>query len=552
MSRQKAEKEREREKKLNEKHQAILAQLLREEDNKYCVDCEAKGPRWASWNLGLFLCIRCAGIHRNLGVHISRVKSVNLDSWTPEQIQMMQEVGNYQARAVYEARLPDSFRRPQTDSALEQFIRSKYERKQYIDKNAHIITPSDLKPRKEEEIEKPREKKKERREKKLSPPSVVKEKQKSPSVPRPVKAEPAPAKSASAPPTPAKSEPAQPQMDLLGLDTNDLLMDNILQPSTNQDAGVELLTFDTDQSDTNANNQKDDHAMNGPVTNGDADPFGDFLSAATSTTIPAVNNSPTGPPVASSSNDLFAAFNSSTNQSIAPSQPSQSNAEESLLKDDSKPKKSTKESILSLYGSSSTQPQNQVFGVPGGMYMPQQPAQPAQFQVPGMQQGMMGNMPQQQQQQQHPQQQWMMGGMPQQQQQGMQQGMMGNMPQQQQQQQHPQQQWMMGGMPQQQQQGMQQGMMGMPPNSMMGGGPGMMGMYNAQQMQQMQQQQLQQQQQMQQMHLQQVQQQLQSMRMAGPGDMMGGFSSGGMATGIPVAAPGGPGTGQTLSTQLWK
>ncbi|XP_066274840.1 stromal membrane-associated protein 1-like isoform X1 [Branchiostoma lanceolatum] len=527
MSRQKGEKEREREKKLTEKHQAILAQLLREEDNKYCVDCEAKGPRWASWNLGLFLCIRCAGIHRNLGVHISRVKSVNLDSWTPEQIQMMQEVGNYQARSVYEARLPDSFRRPQTDSALEQFIRSKYERKQYIDKSARIITPADLKPRKEEEVEKPREKKKERREKKLSPPSVVKDKQKqSPTVPRPVKAEvAAPAKSASAPPTPAKSEPVQPQMDLLGLDTNDLLMDNILQPSTNQEADVELLTFDTDQSDTNANSQSDDHAMNGPVTNGDADPFGDFLSAATSTTIPAVNNSPTGPPVASSSNDLFAAFNSSTNQSTAPSQPSQSNVEDSLLKDEPKPQKSTKESILSLYGSSTNQqPQNQVFGVPGGMYMPQQPAPavPPQFQVPGMQQGM-------------------------------QQGMMGNLPQQQQQPTpQQQQQWMMGGMPQQPQQ--QQGMMGMPPNSMMGGVPGgmMPGMYNAQQMQQMQQQQLQQQQQMQQMHLQQVQQQLQSMRMAGPGDMMGGFSSGGMSAGIPVAAPGGPGTGQTLSTQLWK
>ena len=44
------------------------------------------GPRWASWNLGVFLCIRCAGIHRNLGVHVSKVKSVNLDSWTSEQI----------------------------------------------------------------------------------------------------------------------------------------------------------------------------------------------------------------------------------------------------------------------------------------------------------------------------------------------------------------------------------------------------------------------------------------------------------------------------------
>ena len=43
------------------------------------------GPRWASWNLGVFLCIRCAGIHRNLGVHISKVKSVNLDTWKPEQ-----------------------------------------------------------------------------------------------------------------------------------------------------------------------------------------------------------------------------------------------------------------------------------------------------------------------------------------------------------------------------------------------------------------------------------------------------------------------------------
>ncbi|XP_059586909.1 stromal membrane-associated protein 1 isoform X4 [Alligator mississippiensis] len=127
---------REKAQKQNEQHQAILAQLLREDDNKYCADCEAKGPRWASWNTGVFICIRCAGIHRNLGVHISRVKSVNLDQWTPEQIQCMQEMGNTKARILYEANLPENFRRPQTDQAVEFFIRDKYEKKKYYDKNA--------------------------------------------------------------------------------------------------------------------------------------------------------------------------------------------------------------------------------------------------------------------------------------------------------------------------------------------------------------------------------------------------------------------------------
>ncbi|CAG0881392.1 unnamed protein product [Cyprideis torosa] len=127
-------KQKELQKIIEQKCVQILNELLRDEDNKYCVDCDSKGPRWSSWNIGVFLCIRCAGIHRNMGVHISKVKSVNLDAWTPEQVTMMQMMGNSRARAVYEANLPDAFRRPSTDSGMESFIRAKYELKKYIAK----------------------------------------------------------------------------------------------------------------------------------------------------------------------------------------------------------------------------------------------------------------------------------------------------------------------------------------------------------------------------------------------------------------------------------
>ncbi|EDV98420.1 stromal membrane-associated protein 1 [Drosophila grimshawi] len=155
-------KETERTKLMQEKCQTLLTQMLRDDDNKYCVDCDAKGPRWASWNLGVFLCIRCAGIHRNLGVHISRVKSVNLDAWTPEQVISLQQMGNSRARAVYEAQLPDGFRRPQTDTALENFIRAKYEHKKYLAREWVPPSPPKVDWAKEidEELERQKRKKK--------------------------------------------------------------------------------------------------------------------------------------------------------------------------------------------------------------------------------------------------------------------------------------------------------------------------------------------------------------------------------------------------------
>lgn len=117
-----------------DRYQTVLNSLLALEENKFCADCESKGPRWASWNLGIFICIRCAGIHRNLGVHISKVKSVNLDQWTQEQVQSVQEMGNAKAKRLYEAFLPECFQRPETDQSAEMFIRDKYDKKKYMDK----------------------------------------------------------------------------------------------------------------------------------------------------------------------------------------------------------------------------------------------------------------------------------------------------------------------------------------------------------------------------------------------------------------------------------
>jgi len=133
--------------KRQQKQEKIFADLLaRDEQNKYCADCGQKGTGWASWNIGVFLCIKCASVHRKMGTHISKVKSTKLDSWTDDQLDWIAARGNTKMNQYYN---PDTSLHPfpsrtttyttiavrgssSLDSSIEQFIRDKYERKLFV------------------------------------------------------------------------------------------------------------------------------------------------------------------------------------------------------------------------------------------------------------------------------------------------------------------------------------------------------------------------------------------------------------------------------------
>ena len=65
-----------------------------EAENNRCADCNGPDPQWASVSHGIFICLTCAGIHRSMGVHISFVRSLTLDSWSGKQLKLMVCGGN--------------------------------------------------------------------------------------------------------------------------------------------------------------------------------------------------------------------------------------------------------------------------------------------------------------------------------------------------------------------------------------------------------------------------------------------------------------------------
>ncbi|XP_040213479.1 arf-GAP with GTPase, ANK repeat and PH domain-containing protein 1 isoform X7 [Rana temporaria] len=120
---------------LTSQNEALALQSVRNlPGNSHCVDCDAPSPDWASLNLGALMCIECSGIHRNLGTHLSRVRSLDLDDWTPELIKLMSSIGNELGNSIWEGSSQGHVK-PCSESPREEkerWIRAKYEQRLFL------------------------------------------------------------------------------------------------------------------------------------------------------------------------------------------------------------------------------------------------------------------------------------------------------------------------------------------------------------------------------------------------------------------------------------
>ena len=123
-----------------DEHPDKLLQMVRDNDkgNQWCADCGSGSKvEWVSINLGIILCIECSGIHRSLGTHISKVRSLTLDikSFTVDIVEVLLLVGNRVSNMVWEARL-DPAVKPAPQATREQrlrFITAKYVNREYVE-----------------------------------------------------------------------------------------------------------------------------------------------------------------------------------------------------------------------------------------------------------------------------------------------------------------------------------------------------------------------------------------------------------------------------------
>ena len=105
-----------------------IPEILSLPGNSTCCDCGIEKPKWASLNNGVFLCLKCAGIHRGLGVDISTIRSLQIDSWTDKQILYLSQGGNFKLQKILEEYgidpkvvYPHSFRHRFAKNFLEKY-----------------------------------------------------------------------------------------------------------------------------------------------------------------------------------------------------------------------------------------------------------------------------------------------------------------------------------------------------------------------------------------------------------------------------------------------
>uniref|UniRef100_A0A8B9KYL9 ArfGAP with SH3 domain, ankyrin repeat and PH domain 1b n=1 Tax=Astyanax mexicanus TaxID=7994 RepID=A0A8B9KYL9_ASTMX len=108
---------------------AIIDDVLRIPGNEVCCDCGAADPKWLSTNLGILTCIECSGIHREMGVHISRIQSMELDKLGTSELLLAKNVGNSNFNEIMEGNLPCPSPKPTPSSDMtvrKEFIHAKY------------------------------------------------------------------------------------------------------------------------------------------------------------------------------------------------------------------------------------------------------------------------------------------------------------------------------------------------------------------------------------------------------------------------------------------
>ena len=117
-----------------------LTKLRRLQHNRRCADCDVEGTVWAIVNIGTFVCMRCASLHRALGTHVSKPKGcTGTYLWGPDELNMMESVGNARAQAIFGG----GSSRPSTsasDDDWKRFLSDRYEHRLWYKETASAVS----------------------------------------------------------------------------------------------------------------------------------------------------------------------------------------------------------------------------------------------------------------------------------------------------------------------------------------------------------------------------------------------------------------------------